>query len=207
MRVVGAGFPRTATTSLSLALPMVLDEPCFHQSSLFEEAAADIPTWQRAVDDGSVDWPSLLAGYGAAVDWPASLFWRELAEVYPDAVILLSVRRDAATWWRSMDRTVMEAARHEPGTPEWSPPAGWHRLLRSTLARGFGGRWDDADAARHAYDAHIADVRANAPADRLVVWRAEEGWEPLCAALGVPVPDEPFPRVNTAEEWVADGAE
>ncbi len=26
-----------------------------------------------------------------------------------------------------------------------------------------------------------------------------EGWEPLCQFLGVPVPDEPFPRANDGE--------
>jgi hypothetical protein len=31
--------------------------------------------------------------------------------------------------------------------------------------------------------------------------RAAEGWAPLCAALGVPIPDEPFPRINTREQW------
>jgi hypothetical protein len=33
--------------------------------------------------------------------------------------------------------------------------------------------------------------------ERLLVFDIKEGWEPLCAFLDVPVPeDDPFPRVN-----------
>jgi len=46
-------------------------------------------------------------------------------------------------------------------------------------------------------------VRAEAPPDRLVDWQPGDGWEPLCAALGVPVPDAPFPHVNTTAEFRA----
>jgi hypothetical protein len=38
------------------------------------------------------------------------------------------------------------------------------------------------------------------PADKLLVYRAGDGWEPLCAFLGVPVPPEPYPRANSREE-------
>jgi hypothetical protein len=34
----------------------------------------------------------------------------------------------------------------------------------------------------------------------LVEWQAGEGWGPLCAALGIGVPDHPFPHVNTTEQ-------
>jgi hypothetical protein len=33
------------------------------------------------------------------------------------------------------------------------------------------------------------------------VFEAKDGWEPLCAHLGVPVPDEPFPHVNDRAEF------
>ena len=38
-------------------------------------------------------------------------------------------------------------------------------------------------------------------AGQLVEWRASEGWDPLAAALGVPVPDEAFPWNNRRENW------
>jgi hypothetical protein len=59
----------------------------------------------------------------------------------------------------------------------------------------------DKDAAITAYERHNADVLATAEPERLVCWQPGDGWEPICAALGVDVPDEPFPHVNTTEEF------
>lgn len=32
------------------------------------------------------------------------------------------------------------------------------------------------------------------------MFHPNEGWEPLCDFLGVPVPAEPFPRINSRDE-------
>ena len=53
------------------------------------------------------------------------------------------------------------------------------------------------------------EVKQTVPADRLLVWSAPEGWEPLCAFLDVPVPDTPFPHLNDTEEFknrIIDGS-
>jgi S1-C subfamily serine protease len=45
----------------------------------------------------------LLDGYVATVDWPASIFWRDLSEANPDALVRLSVRdtaEDGGAAWR-----------------------------------------------------------------------------------------------------------
>ena len=52
-----------------------------------------------------------------------------------------------------------------------------------------------------AYERHNGAVRATVPAARLVEWQPGDGWEPLCSALGAPVPDEPFPQVNSSAEF------
>lgn len=44
--------------------------------------------------------------------------------------------------------------------------------------------------------AHEAKVRALVPKEQLLEMGLSEGWEPLCKFMGVPVPNEPFPRVN-----------
>jgi len=36
------------------------------------------------------------------------------------------------------------------------------------------------------------------------VFDAKEGWGPLCAFLGVPVPNKPYPHVNDTEEFKAN---
>ena len=56
-----------------------------------------------------------------------------------------------------------------------------------------------------AYEQNSRDVRAGVASERLVEWRPEDGWPPICRALGVPVPREPFPHVNTTAEWTREG--
>jgi hypothetical protein len=155
-----------------------------------------VATWRAAARSEPVNWPSFLAGYVAAVDWPVSAFWRDIASAFPDAPVVLSVRADAATWWDSANATIFEAARN-PQPPEYEE---WQQMFLELLAIRFTPSWDDARAAMAAYEAHNAAVRAGA-GPRLLEWRAEEGWTPLCRALGVPVPSEPFPHANRREEW------
>jgi hypothetical protein len=73
-------------------------------------------------------------------------------------------------------------------------------MLRDMVV-AFDPNWRDDDAAKAAYDRHNAAVRRLAPPDRLVEWQAGDGWQPLCDALGVPVPEEDFPHVNTRAEF------
>jgi hypothetical protein len=57
-----------------------------------------------------------------------------------------------------------------------------------------------------AYERHNAAVRSAIPADRLLEWTATDGWEPLCERLGLPVPDDPFPRTNTTGQFRAENS-
>ena len=61
----------------------------------------------------------------------------------------------------------------------------------------------EEDEAKRAFEQHNADVRAAVPRDRLVEWQPGDGWEPICDALGLPVPDEPYPHVNTTDDFRA----
>jgi hypothetical protein len=95
LRVVGAGLPRTATRSLKQALERLLGGRCYHMPEVFQHLE-DVPTWRAAIRGEEVDWSSFPPDCVAAVDWPASAFWRELAGANPDALIVLSTR-DSAT--------------------------------------------------------------------------------------------------------------
>lgn len=196
LRVVGAGMGRTGTRSLKLALERLLGAPCYHGGDLFPRPH-HIEAWHRAVLGDPPDWDELFDGFEAAVDWPAGAFWRELSEAFPDAVVLLSVR-DPEDWWRSADRTTLEAAGRRPPRPGFEA---WHAMATDLLKRRFTERFDDHDEALAAFERHNAEVRAGVAPERLVEWRPGDGWAPLCAGLGLPVPDEPFPHANSTSEF------
>ena len=71
------------------------------------------------------------------------------------------------------------------------------------MLRRFNEQWQDPEASMAQYERHNDDVRATADPDRLVEWRPEDGWAPICRALGMPLPDQPFPHVNTTDEFRA----
>lgn len=199
LRVVGSGLGRTGTKSLKAALEQLLGGPCYHMVECFERSE-DPPRWRTAMQGEPVAWDELLDGYVAAVDWPAAACWKELAEHYPDALVLHS-ERPADEWFRSADRTIFEGFKHpreewdEPGTNPW-----WDMAI-TMFEQRFTPDFLDRDAAMAAVEAWNDDVRCSAPADRLLVWQPGDGWEPICAALDLPVPDVAFPHTNTTAEF------
>ena len=193
LRVVGAGMGRTGTHSLKLALERLVAEPCYHMFECIERPEHML-LWTAAAQGDSPDWDELFSGYGAAVDFPASAFWPELVQAYPDALILLSVR-DTEGWWRSASETIFPAVLSQPQGP-------FRDMLDALWSARFTLAVDDESAAKAAYEAFNDRVRAEAPPERLLEWHPGDGWGPICAALGLPVPDEPFPHANTkAEFW------
>jgi Sulfotransferase domain len=194
LRVIGAGFGRTGTDSMREALNVLGFGPCHH---IFEVTAhpEQKRLWRAMVAGAAPDWKRLFEGYASCVDLPAAWFWRTLIAVYPDARVVLTLR-DSESWWRSFEpiaRTVLTAS-DDPDS------------LAVTLVanRIFGGRPLDRAHAVAVYEAHNAAVLATVPADRLLVHRLGDGWEPLCAHLGVPVPEQPYPRRNAASEFRAN---
>ena len=202
LRVVGAGVGRTGTRSLQVALERLLGGSCYHMSEVVQRPA-HVEAWRRAANGTLPDWDQLLAGYDATVDWPAAGFWRELSAAYPDAIVLLSERKSPEAWWHSANRTIFQ----DTGPPSQLHPVDimWSDFL---IAR-FTDRWDDPAAAMEAYVRHNDAVRAEISGGRLVEWQPGDGWAPICGALGLPVPAEPFPHLNTAQEFsqslVGDG--
>ncbi len=138
-----------------------------------------------------VDWDHDFEGYVAAVDFPASLFWRELGAQYPDALVLLSTRDSAEIWRQSANQTIL------PFAPDWKD--GHHFL--DQMERFIGTKdWNDPAMLMSAYEWHNAEVRATIAPDRLLEWRAADDWEPICRALRVAVSAEPFPWASRRSE-------
>lgn len=197
LQVIGAGFGRTGTMSLKLALERLLGGKCYHMYEVMENLESDVPVWLAASKGEDVDWDTLFENYVAAVDVPASSFWPELAERYPNALIILSIR-EPEQWWNSASATIFEAISSE------TPPQlmQWQEMIENIMRQRFTLEVHDREAAIAAYNRHNDKVKAEAPADRLLVWDPSEGWAPICNALGLPIPDEPFPRANTKDDFL-----
>ena len=193
LRVIGAGFGRTGTTSLKFALETLLGAPCYHM----REALAyreHVPVWHHAALGKMPNWHAFLTDYAATVSFPAAAFWAELADAFPEALVLLSVR-DPETWWNSASETIFKVD-HSPVVSDA------HKAMIKALYTlcGIPDR-QDRDAAIGAFKAHNARVREVVPSDRLIIWQPGDGWEPICHALNLPIPEAPFPRTNTTAEW------
>jgi len=205
MKLIGAGLPRTATLTQKVALDMLGVGPCYHMQQVLGDLER-LDHWMRALD-GDVDWDVVFDGFNSVVDWPGSFFYRELHEAYPEAKILLSVRPGEA-WVRSMRATILPflygdslmydlssaRARVEPRWREFNETM--HRMWTLSGLFPDGPGTDDATIARamERYNAQVQD-----DIDDVLVWSPEDGWEPLCELLEVPVPDVPLPRVNDSQ--------
>ncbi len=194
LQVVGAGAGRTGTHSLKVALEQLCGGTCHHMIECFGRPD-QIAGFTAAADGEPVDWTALMADFTAMVDFPGSLFWREIAAANPDAPILLSTR-DAEGWYTSASNTIFLSLDSAP--PEMQP---WMQAVKRMLHDRFSDDFENKGAMIAAYEAHNAAVRAEVPAGRLIDWTASDGWGPICAALNIPVPDEPFPLTNTTKEF------
>lgn len=193
IQVVGAGLYRTGTKSLKAALERLLGDPSYHMAEIFVHPE-HIPTWHEAALGRMPDWAAFLRGYSATLDAPAAFFWPELSAAFPEALVLLSVR-SPESWWESASQTVLKTAGLV--SPEWDA------MNDAISASRFSGSTSTREAAIRGFNHHNDRVRSEVPPGRLLEWTAGDGWEPICAALGLPVPDEPFPHTNTREEWAA----
>jgi len=200
LRVVGVGLGRTGTNSLKLALERLLGGPCHHMIEVIKNPEQQMPLWKAAVA-GAPDWPAIFAGYVATVDWPATAFWRPLIDVYPDALVLLSKRESADAWWKSARSTIFSVFNDGAEAPPPDMMEGWIETVHAFFQANGIDPADEA-TAKAAYARHLEDVRATVPPARLLEWTTGDGWAPLCKALGVAVPDEPFPHVNTTEQFL-----
>lgn len=199
LQVVGACFGRTGTNSLKLALEQLGFDPCHHMFEVGENPR-QLAYWQALARGERPGWDEVFADYKACVDWPSARFWRELADHYPEAKVILTLRAPES-WIASVHRTIlpsMQAHRDmEPGPRQARSAMAYELIVRQTFAE----RMHEAEHAMTVYRDHIEEVRRTIAPERLLEYTVGEGWERLCAFLGVDVPNTPFPLTNTTAEF------
>lgn len=195
--LIGAGYGRTGTLSLKSALETLGYNKCHHMIEVIRNPG-ESEKWLQAIDAKTVNWESLLEGYEATVDWPACHFYQELADYYPKAKVLLSIR-DPLEWFESMSATTLGVIRKKMQASNAGQPKNLGTELVVNAA--FGGEIDDAEHAIRMFNQHTKEVVDTIDPDRLLIYNVREGWEPLCQFLDKPVPDAAFPRVNSRDEF------
>jgi hypothetical protein len=183
--------------SLKLALERLGLGPCYHMREMFKQLDEHVAIWDRAADGGPVDWDTLFKGYRSAVDFPTAAFYRELADYYREAKVILTVR-EPDRWYQSFKETIIHPFAGD--LPDNLGP--WQKMLRKAIvARIFGGEVFDREQVIANYERHNDEVKRTIRPEHLLTYEVSQGWEPLCRFLGVSAPDEPFPKVNTTDEY------
>jgi hypothetical protein len=219
MQVIGAGLPRTATTTQMIVLEQLGFAPCYHMRDLLADLEKGLPLWE-AVAEGKPDWDTIFGDAKSTVDWPSARYYEQLIDYYPDAKVLLSVR-EGASWVRSMRPTVWglfhadSVMRYVSDARTVIDPL-WKRYIELMTHMN----WDEQTGAMagdtFSDEGLIAvmenwneTVKRTVPAERLLAWYPSDGWEPLCDFLEVDIPTEPVPHVNDTaafNEGIVGGA-
>lgn len=206
LKIIGTGLGRTGTKSLKLALEQLLVGKCFHMIELLANTER-IKYLKKGYKSGNYDWDALFEGYIATVDYPTSLFYEDLLVKYPNAKFI-HTQRDSESWYASVRETIY---RGKPKDAKDIIRLMWNMLRSSDMRKvapvfqfndkliwdgQFKGQFEDKATAIKIYEAHFERIKATIPADKLLVFKVQDGWKPLCEFLGLPIPQSPFPNTH-----------
>lgn len=198
LEIIGAGFGRTGTYSLKAALERLGFGPCHHMSEVIGDSE-QVRLW-TAVTEGRPDYASIFTGFRSAVDFPVAAYWRDVLAATPGAKVILS-DRDPEDWYGSFSQTILPLILDKASWPD--DRRAWFEMIdKVVIGKALSGR-KDRDGILSAYRANAAAARELAAEGGALVFRARDGWEPLCRFLGVEVPDEPYPKTNPRAEFFA----
>ena len=215
--VIGAGFGRTGTMSFKAALEILYGEPCYHMKEVIYNGSKHVAFWGAMADrEGNEasqpDFSLVELGtrYRCTADFPSSPYWKEQLKAFPNAKVVLTLHpKGAEGWYKSCMNTIFT---FQPDGPiyKWGvrvslfcglPAYGWSQMLKKCISRNaFNYDYSKENVIR-AYNEHRDRVIRECPEDKLLVFKATDGWEPLCKFLGKPVPDVPYPNVNDTKEF------
>ncbi|HQY50880.1 MAG TPA: sulfotransferase [Ignavibacteria bacterium] len=211
LKVIGSGLGRTGTYSLKLALEHLGFGKCYHMLELFQKPNGVKHFWD-AENGKSVNWEELFTGFDSAVDYPVARYYKQLAEFYPEAKVIHTIR-NPEEWYESAKHTIFNAknldgikllkfAAKFPFSKEVRKRFKVFKYNRNLMDQEFGNDLTNKDKVIKAFIKHTENVKKEIPPERLLLYRSSEGWESLCRFLNVPVPDEEYPNRNSREEFL-----
>ena len=217
VEVIGAGWGRTGTNSFKDAMEMLYGAPCYHMREVWlENGRSHVDFWSKLADKPTSERsdPNFQFVFGskykATTDWPSAGHWKEQLAYYPDAKVVLTLHpKGAEGWYKSCMNTIFILT---PDGPIYNygirvalywgfPVQGYSEMVRKCISRNALNFDYSKENIMRAYNEHIETVIRECPEDKLLVFKATDGWEPLCKFLGKPVPDVPYPNVNDSSEF------
>jgi len=180
LKVLGAGMPRTGTTSLCKAL------------QILGYKALDYHPARIKVDEIKKDGFKVFDDIEALTDAPGCFFFREIIAAYPDIRVILTVR-DADDWFASIERHCNWIERFT-NTQRRSEACAIHGLL-------FNSLWPNEYLWKRQYNLHNRAVMEECGVPLLIIDLCNGDddpyiWKSICDFLEKPVPDMPFPWLN-----------
>jgi len=221
LKVVGVGYGRTGTYSLTLALEE-LGLPTLHTSHLFEHVEHEevVAMWLKEVFQpsiekrnatlGSLDLNTITGhGYRATCDLPMALYYEQVLREYPDCKFILTTRTDSEEWfrsWNTLAKSIEKSASFGNVFSAVKPFLIYIRWLfarvnenNSYLTSHYPLPEQNKEACIASYEAHNRRVREVIPKRQLLEYNVKQGWEPLCNFLEIEnCPNTPFPKSNSA---------
>lgn len=201
---IGAGLARTGTNSLKAALELLLGSKSV---SLEDVVGTDeLDDWLRFLADRSdrTLLRKLVQGYSSVTSLPGAFVYKELLEEFPNAKVILTRHPHGSdAWYRSTMGTIFRL-NYEIFNQTWIGHIPSFKRVHAQLREMYldsafmtKDQWEDEIGALAKYEDWNAEVQRHVPQDQLLVFSADQGWEPLCKFLGKPVPTEPFPYAHS----------
>ena len=201
IEVLGAGFGRTGTNSLKIALENIGYGPCYHMYEVANKPD-HVDLWNDGIEGRELKVDKIFRNYRSAVDWPSVAFLPSILSKYRDAKVILTMR-DSAEWYESASATIFEAMLSSDRIPSAEARKRVSMSRRLVLEQVFNNNYSDKEYCVKIYNEHIENVKNLVPSDQLLMYKINDGWAPLCEFLNVPIPNEPFPVVNDRQSFLA----
>lgn len=211
IKIIGAGFPRTGTTTLKKALETLGYKDTYHFKDLIANPKK-LKYWKELENNSNTNFEELFEGFQATVDFPGYPYYKILLEKYPDAKVILT-KREFEGWYESTLKTIWKAG---PQTvfakvvllskmifnSKLRHTFLCIKFMRNThLKKAFDNNFASKKKAKEVFYKHIEDVKKHVPENKLLIYDVAEGWDSLCDFLDLPIPEEDFPHLNKKENF------
>ncbi|RGP77197.1 hypothetical protein FLONG3_4712 [Fusarium longipes] len=202
--VIGAGLPRAATSSMQAAFERLGCGPCMHMAEVLPHPSRMrlfMATLQEKDDAKRKKMiRQFIHGHRSICDLPVIYFTPDLMDEYPDAKVVVNMRPDGKVWAKSAEDSFwffFSPWFYWVGLL-WPSDRLWYKvnMVSSKMCKeDYGSESVFTEKVYNEYYRRVLD-EAKKRNREVLIFKAEDGWEPLCKFLGKEVPNEPFPRLN-----------